>query len=74
MSTIADQVRILEKERREYSAKVMEEYDKKYYAKLRELQSQCEHKFRFSDFGPIGHAWFYCSICGKSKVEDPDKI
>ena len=56
MDEIGRQVRKLEKERREYSAKVMEEYDKKYYAKLRELQSQCEHKFRFSHFGPIGHA------------------
>lgn len=72
MSTIADQVRILEKERRDYSAKVMNEYDKVYYAKMRELQSKCDHNFKFSHFGPLWHSWSYCTYCRKSKVEDPD--
>lgn len=74
MSEIGRQIRLLEKERRQYMSEVMKEYDKEYHAKCKALRDQCEHNFKFSDFGPIGHAWFYCSICGKSKVEDPDKI
>lgn len=74
MSEIGQQIRLLEKERREYQKKVMKEYDDEYYTKLRILRNQCEHNFKFSHLGPIGHVWFYCSICGKSKVEDPDKI
>lgn len=72
MHEIANKVRNLEKQRREYQTKIMQEYDDEYYAEMRKLQGQCEHNFKFSHFGPLWHSWSYCTFCRKSKVEDPD--
>lgn len=59
----------LDKNRREYMDKVMEEYDKEYHKELAYLREICPHKFSFSGFGPLGHTWYYCDYCGKSKVD-----
>lgn len=65
----------LETERREYSQSVMKSFDVEHYRKVRELQEECGnteqgHNFVFSDLGPTGKAWFYCSCCGKNEVKD----
>lgn len=68
---IGTKVRELEKERREYQKSVMQEWESKYYyPKLKKLREQCEHNFRFTHLGPLGHAWSHCTVCGKSKVEE----
>ena len=72
MSKIGEQVRQLEKQRRDYMRKVMESYDDEYYAELRKLRDQCEHNFRFTHLGPVGHPWSYCTICGRSQVGELD--
>jgi transposase len=69
---INKQRRLLEKERREVTKKLMEEYDKTYYARMKEIREECGklgHNFLFSHFGPVGHPWSYCTYCGASKVE-----
>ena len=62
------------KARREYEKQVMHDYDESYYKDIKTLMKECEqvtgHNFIFSNFGPLGHAWFHCSYCGKSKVTD----
>ncbi|HEY9704492.1 MAG TPA: hypothetical protein V6C58_18735 [Allocoleopsis sp.] len=64
----------LVKARRDYEEKVMHDYDEQYYKDLKALRQECEevtgHKFGFSNFGPLGHAWYHCYYCGKSKVEN----
>lgn len=63
----------LEKARRDYMTRAMEEFDKEYYVQLKLLRDKCsEHNFKFSDFGLLGHPWYYCTICGKTKVGDLD--
>lgn len=67
----------LEKERRDAMKGLMHDFDHNYYyPKLKKLRELCaeqhgDHNFRFSDFGPIGHAWYRCSRCGEAKVENP---
>lgn len=65
--------KLLDKERREAQCVLMAEYDKVHYAKVRELQQECEkegHKWSFSHLGPLNNPWFYCGKCGLSRVED----
>lgn len=72
MIGVGKEIRELDKARSEYMKKVMDEYDEEHYAKKRALQAQCiNHNFKFSHFGPLWHSWYYCTICGKSLVEDP---
>ena len=54
----------------------MEEYDKTYYARMKEIREECGklgHNFRFSHLGPLGNPWSYCTYCGASKVEGIDE-
>lgn len=63
----------LEIERRDKERELMDEYNKTHYEKIRALQDECGrdtgHNWMFSNHGPLGHAWFHCTGCGKSKVE-----
>lgn len=63
----------LDIERRNKTRELMEEYDKVHYDKIRALQDECGrdtgHNWMFSNYGPLGHSWFHCTGCGKSKVE-----
>lgn len=74
MSDIWERRHKLEKDRRDYMKVVMQEYDKTHYENMRLLREDCEkstgHNYMFSNLGPLGHAWFYCNTCGKSKVEE----
>jgi hypothetical protein len=71
MRDIYKEVKQLQKERRDFINEATKDYDEIYYARMRELQAACpKHNWRFSHHGPLGHAWFYCSVCTKSKVED----
>ena len=70
MSVIGEQVRILEKERREKQKSLMEEWDKTYYyPKMKELRAQCEHNWRFCDTNPLGYPIYSCTICGKTDIK-----
>lgn len=62
----------LDRARRDEIKRVMEEYDKGYYAALRELYDECAdsekgHNWQFSHTGPVGTPWFYCASCGLTK-------
>jgi hypothetical protein len=61
---------LLDKERRDLISKLMEPHEEYFRNKRNEIMSVCEHNFKFSGIGPIGHVWFHCTKCGKSKVED----
>jgi hypothetical protein len=67
-------VKELEKSRREYQRKVMEDYDKSFQEELKKLQEECleetGHNFKFSAFGIVGTPHFRCTYCGTLKVED----
>jgi hypothetical protein len=75
MSDIWKRSHELDKERRDLISKLMEPYEEYFRVKRKALMDDCEaegHNFKFTDFGPLGHAWFHCSKCGRSKVEDND--
>lgn len=66
----------LQKERQDATKKLMHDWDTNYYyPKMKALRLRCAeetgHKFKFSHFGPIGHVWSYCTLCGTSQVENP---
>lgn len=70
---IAQKRRDLEAARREFVRKAVAEYDKKHYAALRELHEACSrfgHNWHFTHVGPVGHAWFSCSICGATEARE----
>jgi hypothetical protein len=75
-SAIADRRRVIERARRAYMQEAMRAYDAQYRADCAALRAECEsktgHHFQFSNFGPLGHAWNYCTYCGASKIEDRD--
>ena len=54
----------------------MAKYDEReYHPKLQVLREECEktgHAWRFSNFGPLGHAWYMCTVCKKFKREEDD--
>ena len=64
---------MLDIERRDKERELMQEYDKVHYGKIRALQDECGrdtgHNWMFSHHGPLGHSWFRCTGCKKSKVE-----
>ena len=63
----------LENARLEMMKTLMVEYDKGHYAALKVLREECErigHNWRFSNFGPLGHSWYHCTVCSASRVED----
>lgn len=66
---IAERIRELQKLRRQYMSEVMKEFDSLQQEEIRSLREQCTHNFRFTNLGPLGHPWFHCTYCGKSKVE-----
>lgn len=69
--SIGQQVRELDKERREYQRSVTSEWDRTYYfPKLKDLQSRCTHNFKFTDLTWRNKAWFNCTFCGMIKIED----
>lgn len=43
-----------------------------YYPRLKELREQCQHKWRFSDFGPLGDPWYLCTVCKLHKMIKDD--
>ena len=68
----------LEKEKRELIKKLMEPYAKYFADKGIEIREACSastqgHSFRFTDTGPLGHAWYHCTKCGASRVEGFDE-
>ena len=66
----------LERARREKLREMMAEYDKDYFAKLKVLHEQCGtlgHNWRFTHLGPLGHPWFSCTVCSKSRVDGFDE-
>jgi hypothetical protein len=73
MSVINQKFWQLQKERRDYSSKVMEEYDKEYNRKMQELYKECEedggHKLMFDNINPLGYPIFYCTRCNKTEIE-----
>jgi hypothetical protein len=76
MSEIWKKHRELQKERRDLITKLMEPHEEYFRARAKELMELCEkegHNFKFTNLGPLGHAWFHCSKCGKSKVEGFDE-
>jgi hypothetical protein len=74
MRDIWKENRELEKEHRDLIEKLMEPYEESFRQRRLELMRVCEeqngHNFSFSHLGPLGHAWSYCTKCGKSKVDD----
>lgn len=78
MSEIWERRHILDKARREYMMKVMKEYDIQHNAALKKLREDCEssthgHNYKFSNFGPLDHPWYYCSYCAKTRVGTADE-
>jgi hypothetical protein len=78
MTTISERRVALEKARQEFVKEAMRGYDVGYHEARKQLRDDCGatgdgHAFRFSNFGPLGHAWFHCIKCGASKVEGPDE-
>jgi hypothetical protein len=78
MSEIGERRRKLDKARRIYMEEVMRGYDVGYRIDIKKLQEECGtsesgHNYRFSNFGPLGHPWYFCSICGISKVGGIDE-
>lgn len=62
----------LEQARRSKMRELMEEFDKEHYAKMAALRLKCAalgHNWRFTNFGPLGAAWYHCGTCGASRVE-----
>jgi hypothetical protein len=57
----------LDKERRDFMAQAMVEFDKKHSEKLAALRARCEKighvRGNFHDNG-IGWTWHYCNQCG----------
>ena len=71
MSDIRKRYLELEKEKRDIIEKALEANKICLDAKRNKLYIDCEkegHIFRFTDVGPIGHVWYHCNKCGKSKV------
>lgn len=64
----------LDRERRQKLEKFLDEYDGKFYdPELKKLQENCEklgHNFVFTNFGPVGDAFYHCEHCGKTKFEN----
>ena len=64
---------LLDKERRELIIKLIQPYDEYFNNKKKEIILACEeqgHNFKFTGLGPLNHAWFHCTKCGLSKVEN----
>lgn len=72
-SEISRAIGALKKERREFQANAMRDFDDNHYdPKMKELRSACGdigHNWQFSHLGPLSDPWFYCSVCGASKCE-----
>jgi hypothetical protein len=57
----------LEQERRDAMRRLMAEFDKEHYAKLRALRDRCAaigHVRGKFDSNGLGTTWFYCNQCG----------
>lgn len=75
MSDISKRRRALEKEERDIIEKALEANKLYLRAKRNQIYLDCEkegHNFKFTDVGPLGHLWYHCSKCGKSKVESDE--
>ena len=75
MRDIRKETLVLDKERRDLMSELMMPHEEYFRLKRLDIMNACEeqgHKFRFTDFGPLGHAWYHCIKCGKSKVENND--
>jgi hypothetical protein len=73
MRDIWKERRLIDKERRDLINELMKPHEEFFRERLKEVMAVCEeqgHNFKFSNFGPLGHAWYHCSKCGKSKVEN----
>jgi hypothetical protein len=75
MSDIWKRSRELQKERRDLIHELMKPHEEYFRIRYKEIKELCEkegHNFRFTEIGPLGHAWFHCTKCGTSKVEGYD--
>lgn len=65
----------LDKKRREAVREAMAAFDVEHHKAMAALREECGaigHTFKFTDVGPVGHAWYHCTSCGASRVEPPD--
>jgi hypothetical protein len=67
MSEICQERHRLDQERREAMRRLMADFDKQHFAKVRELQTRCAKighvRGQFHDNG-LGWSWYYCNQCG----------
>ena len=69
---IWQEIRQLEKLRRDKIKEVMDKWDRDfYYPKMKELQNECSHNWNFVGLNPINYPVFTCTICRKTEIR-PD--